>query len=195
MFKLKNTVLAASLFLVLSAPGYAAETITIKSGVKLSQAEIDKWSITVYPNGRNLPEGSGNAVEGEKIFQIKCLMCHGPSGEQGVAPRLSGKLGYQEYNPHPLLALTVAAWPHQTSIFDYIRRAMPHQAPKTLTNSEVYALTAYILNLNGLIEKGESLNRETLLKVEMPYKKKSYIAWDTDEKGQLNDKEPANQKQ
>ena len=168
MFKLTSTVIAASLFFALATSSHAAQDITTKSGVKLSQAEIKKWSITVYPDGRNLPEGSGTAAQGEKIYQTRCLMCHGPSGELGVAPRLAGKLGYQEYNPSPLLALTVAAWPYQTSIFDYIRRAMPHQAPKTLTNSEAYALTAYILNLNGLIEKEDTLNRDTLLKVEMP---------------------------
>lgn len=190
MFKLKNTITAASLIFTLSMQAYAVDKISTNSGTKLSQAEIDKWSITVYPDGRNLPKGSGDAMEGEKIYQAKCLMCHGPSGEQGVAPRLAGKLGYQEYNPHPLIALTVGAWPHQTSIYDYIRRAMPHQAPKTLTNSEVYALTAYILNLNGLLEKDKTLNRETLLRVEMPYKKKSYMAWDTEEGGKLNNKEP-----
>lgn len=194
MFKLKNTVIAVSLLLTVTIQTYAADEITTRSGVTLSQAEIAKFSITVYPDGRNLPKGSGNGLEGEKIYQNKCLMCHGPSGEKGVAPRLAGKLGYQEYNPHPLLALTVAAWPHQTSIYDYIRRAMPHQTPKTLTDSEVYALTAYILSLNGVIEKKDTLNRETLLKVEMPYKKKSYVAWDTDEGGKLNDKEPENQK-
>lgn len=196
MFKLKNLVASLLLvLLVLSSQATATDEITTKAGVKLSQAEIDQFSITVYPDGRNLPEGSGNAVEGEQIYQTQCISCHGPFGERGVAPRLAGKLGYQQYNPHPLLALTVGAWPHQTSIFDYIRRAMPHQAPKTLTDAEVYALTAYILNLNGVIEKQDSLNRETLLKVEMPYKKKSYIAWDTDEGGKLNDQAPTNHKQ
>jgi cytochrome c len=190
MFKFKSLIVVLSLLLVLSFQIDAADEITTKSGVALSQNEIDEFSITIYPDGRNLPKGSGNALEGEKIYQNKCLMCHGVSGEKGIAPRLAGKLGYQEYNPHPLLALTVGAWPHQTSIFDYIRRAMPHQAPKTLTNSEVYALTAYVLSLNGVIEKEHILNQETLPKADMPYKKKSYNAWLTDEGGKINGKEP-----
>jgi cytochrome c len=190
MCKLTNYIAAASVFLIISLPVIAGDKINTESGTTLSQAEIDKWSITVYPDGRNLPEGKGTAVEGEKLYQAQCLMCHGPSGERGVAPRLAGKLGYQEYNPHPLLALTVGAWPHKTTIFDYIRRAMPHQSPKTLSDSEVYALTAYILNLNEIIKKDETLDREKLKKVEMPFKNKSYIAWDVDEKGKINGKEP-----
>lgn len=190
MYKLSNNIAATGLFLVLSLPVFAAEKIKTESGATLSQAEIDKWSITIYPDGRNLPDGKGTAVEGEMLYQAQCLMCHGPSGERGVASRLAGKLGYQEYNPHPLMALTVGAWPHKTSIFDYIRRAMPHQSPKTLSDSEVYALTAYILNLNGVIKKDEVLDREKLKEVEMPFKEKSYIAWDVDEKGKINDKEP-----
>lgn len=190
MFNLNKKVLIVSVLIYLSNTAYAVDEITTQSGVELSKSEIEKWSITIYPDGRNLPEGSGNALEGENIYQTKCMMCHGLSGEEGIAPRLSGKLGYQEYNPHPLLALTVGAWPHQTTIFDYIRRAMPHQSPKTLSDSEVYALTAYILNLNGLVEKDETINKENLLKIEMPYKSKSYIAWDVDENGRLNGKEP-----
>lgn len=190
MCKLTNYIAAAGLFLTFSLPSFAVEKITTASGTTLSQAEIEKWSITVYPDGRNLPDGSGNAIEGGKLYQAQCLMCHGPSGERGIAPRLAGQLGYQEYNPHPLLALTVGAWPHKTSIFDYIRRAMPHQSPKTLSDSEVYALTAYILNLNGVIEKYEVLDRDKLKKVEMPFKNKSYIAWDVEEGGKINGKEP-----
>ncbi|WP_405416854.1 c-type cytochrome [Marinobacter flavimaris] len=194
MFNLKKAIASAVFVFAISAQSFAEDNINTTSGVELSQSEIDKWSITVYPDGKNLPKGSGTALQGEKIYQTKCLMCHGPSGEKGVAPRLAGKLGYQEYNPHPLLALTVGAWPYQTSIFDYIRRAMPHQAPKTLTSDEVYALTAYILNLNGVIEKDVNLDAEKLLKAEMPYRKKSYLAWDTDEGGKINGKEPKNQK-
>jgi len=190
MYKLTNYIAATGLLLMFSLAVVAKDNINTQSGETLSQAEIDQWSITIYPDGRNLPGGKGTAVEGEKLYQANCLMCHGPSGERGVAPRLTGELGYQEYNPHPLLALTVGAWPYQTTIFDYIRRAMPHQSPKTLSDSEVYALTAYILNLNGLIKKDEMLDREKLKKVEMPFKNKSYIAWDVDEKGKINGKEP-----
>lgn len=190
MYKLTNYIAAIGLLLMFSLAVVAKEKISTHSGETLSQAEIDQWSITVYPDGRNLPDGKGTAIEGEKLYQAQCLMCHGPSGERGVAPRLAGKLGYQEYNPHPLLALTVGAWPYQTTIFDYIRRAMPHQSPKKLSDSEVYALTAYILSLNGVIEKDEVLDRDKLIKVKMPFKNKSFIAWDVEEGGKINDKEP-----
>jgi cytochrome c len=191
MFKFKSYALATGLIFTFSLQTILAGEIVTESGAALNQSEIKKWSITIYPNGRNLPEGSGNAIEGEKLYQAKCLMCHGPSGERGVAPRLAGKLGYQEWNPHPLLALTVGAWPHKTSIFDYIRRAMPHQSPKTLSDPEVYALTAYILSLNGVITKEYRLNRKTLMQTEMPFYKKSYNAWDVDEDRKLNGKEPS----
>ncbi|MFC3153201.1 c-type cytochrome [Litoribrevibacter euphylliae] len=190
MFKLKLGLSFLNLLLMFSSQTYAFDEIQTNSGKTLEQKEIDSWSITVYPNGRNLPEGSGNALQGERIYQDKCLMCHGPNGEQGVAPRLAGELGYPEWSNHPLLALTVGAWPHATSIFDYIRRAMPHQSPKTLSNSDVYALTAYILSLNDLIEKSTEMNRETLSNIVMPYKTKSYNAWEVEEQGRLNVIEP-----
>jgi cytochrome c len=191
MFKTINKYIASSFLLVFPILAYGAENIKTNSGEALTKAEINKWSVTVYPDGRNLPAGSGTALEGEKIYQEKCVMCHGVSGERGIGPRLKGKLGYQEYSPSPMIALSVGAWPYQTSIFDYIRRAMPHQAPKTLTNEDVYALTAYILNLNDLIDKSESLDRESLLKIEMPSKRKSFIAWDIEEGKKLNNKEPS----
>ena len=156
----------------------------------LSDEEINKWSITIYPDGRNLPEGQGSAATGEKLYSMHCIACHGVEGEKGVAPRLKGDLGYQEWGPHPLLALTVGAWPYSTTIFDYVRRGMPHQAPKTLSDPDVYSLTAYILFLNGLIEKQEVLDREKLQSIQMPYLERSFLAWEIEEGARLQDKEP-----
>jgi cytochrome c len=166
------------------------EKIETSGGIPLTQSEIEPWEITVYPDGRNLPEGSGHAIRGEALYQQQCIACHGEKGQQGVAPRLAGPLGYPAWSHDPLQALSVGAWPHVTSIFDYIRRAMPHYAPKTLSDSDIYALTAYILHLNRIIEKDYRLDRVSMLKIEMPYKAKSFSAWEKLEKSRLNGKAP-----
>ncbi|WP_218048810.1 c-type cytochrome [Curvivirga aplysinae] len=166
----------------------SAEEIKTSGGTAMEQSEIDKWSITIYPDGRNLPDGSGTAKIGKPLYEDQCVDCHGVDGDKGIAPRLVGQMGYQEWNPHPLLALTVAAWPNTTTIFDYIRRGMPHHSPKTLSDSDVYALTAYILHLNNLIGENDVLDRETLKEIEMPYKDKSFSAWDLEEGGEIRGK-------
>jgi len=190
MCKLLKWVSLPPVLLTASLFANADEGISTNSGIPLTKQEVESWSITIYPDGRNLPDGEGTAAKGEQLYQMQCMACHGMQGEKGVAPRLKGDLGYQEWGPHPLLALTVGAWPYSTTIFDYIRRAMPHQSPKTLSDPEVYALTAYILHLNGLIEKDTPLNREKLKSIDMPYKEKSFIAWDVEEGSKLQDKEP-----
>lgn len=181
MFKSNKLTVAASLFLMLFASMGSANEINTTGGIPLDKAEIDSWSITVYPDGRNLPEGQGDAKTGEKLYQIQCLACHGVDGDRGSGPRLTGPLGYPEWSKDPLLALTVGAWPYATAIFDFIRRAMPHHSPKTLSDSDTYALTAYILYLNGLIDNDHVIDREGLMKVEMPYRKKSFSAWEVSE--------------
>lgn len=187
MFKINQLTAAALLFLVFSSQGSVAGEIKTSGGVSVEKAEADQWSITVYPDGRNLPEGQGDARTGETLYQAQCLACHGVEGDRGVAPRLAGSLGYPEWSKHPLHALTVGAWPYTTAIFDYIRRAMPHHAPKTLSDSDSYALTAYILHLNGLIENDYVLDRESLMKIEMPYRQKSFSAWEVSEGGEIRD--------
>ena len=156
-------------------------------GLPLDDAEIRRYSITVFPDGRNLPEGRGSAAQGRTLFQAQCAMCHGARGIEGPAARLAGSDGFfslsdplriMRIRKYPLLVLSVGGqWPYATSIFDYVRRAMPHFAPKSLTDDEVYALTAYILHLDVLVAKDAVLDRASLPKVVMPGLVRSVSAW------------------
>lgn len=188
MFNINKLSVAILLLLMSFASISAANEIKTNGGTALDKSEADLWSITVYSDGRNLPDGQGDAKIGKELYQVQCLGCHGVDGDRGTAPRLAGSLGYPEWSQDPLLALTVGAWPYTTAIFDFIRRAMPHHSPKTLSNSDTYALTAYILYLNGIINEDYVLDSETLMEVEMPYRKKAFSAWDESEGGQIRGK-------
>lgn len=147
-------------------------------GIPVGEEEIARLSITVFPDGRNLPPGQGSVSQGRHLFQNQCAMCHGANGIEGPASRLAGSDGFFSLSDplrilrimkHPRLMLSVGAqWPYATSIFDYVRRAMPHHAPKSLKDDEVYSLTAFILYLNQLIEEDATVDRASLARVIMP---------------------------
>lgn len=126
-------------------------------GKPISEADLALWDISIGPDGVGLPPGSGTSAQGAIIFAEKCALCHGKEGKGGIADALAGS----ERN----MANYV---PYATTIFDFTRRAMPWPQPKSLTNDEVYALTAYILALNKIIGDNDVMNAETLLKVKMP---------------------------
>ncbi len=134
-------------------------------GKPIDPAEIAAWDISILPDGAGLPSGGGTPTQGARVFAQKCAMCHGENGKGGVNAALVGG--------GPLTSIEAAKtianfWPYATTVFDFIRRAMPWPQPKTLTNDEVYALTAYILALNKLIGENDPMNAETLPKVRMP---------------------------
>lgn len=135
-------------------------------GRPASAEEIAQWDLTVMPNGEGLPKGSGTALEGEKVYQQYCLACHGQAGSGATADELAGipieiDMTYPEK--------TVGNyWPYATTIFDLIRRSMPMTSPGSLTDNQTYAVTAYLLYLNGIIEQEELMTSESLPKVEMP---------------------------
>ena len=134
-------------------------------GKPVSPAEIAAWDISVSPDGTGLPPGGGTPVQGERIYVEKCAVCHGENGKGGRNAALVGGAPIRNMDS----ARTIANfWPYATTVFDYIRRAMPWQQPRTLSDNEVYALTAYILSLNKLIGENDSMNAETLPKVKMP---------------------------
>lgn len=135
-------------------------------GQPASAADIAAIDIVIPPSGAGLPAGSGDARAGAKVYAAKCESCHGPKGAGKPAdPLVGGKGTLASSNP----VRTVGSyWPHATTLFDYTRRAMPVTAPRTLTNDEVYAVTAYILHLNGIIGETDTLNAQTLPAVKMP---------------------------
>ncbi len=128
-----------------------------------SQSE---WNLTISPDGKNLPEGSGNAAQGAKIFALQCAACHGPEGIGGTADPLMGEVGSlaSEYPEKTVNSY----WPYATTLFDYIRRAMPIDRPFSLSADEVYALSAYILSQDGIIDAELDLSEKNLPQVTMP---------------------------
>jgi S-disulfanyl-L-cysteine oxidoreductase SoxD len=135
-------------------------------GKAISEADITAWDISVAPDGSGLPPGSGTPAQGAKIFAQKCVMCHGEAGRGKPFAALVG--GAPLTNGIDTPKTIANFWGYSTILFDFTRRAMPFQAPRTLSNDEVYALTAYILALNKLIGENDVMNAETLPKVKMP---------------------------
>jgi mono/diheme cytochrome c family protein len=128
--------------------------------------ELRREAITIFPDGRNLPEGSGTVTAGAAVYAAKCQACHGVGAKGGTNEALVGGQGTLTA-PRPTKTVT-SYWPYATTIFDYVRRAMPFKAPGTLTNDEVYAVTAYILAEGGIIPHDAVMNATTLPAVQMP---------------------------
>ncbi len=137
-----------------------------KLGVEATPEEIAGWNISVGPDGAGLPPGSGTPDVGAAIFAAKCAACHGPQGEGLLNDQLVGGQGsLATENPVQTIG---SYWPYATTIFDYVRRAMPYQTPHTLTDDETYALTAHLLHLNGIIGADDTMDAQSLPAVEMP---------------------------
>ncbi|MGA8223964.1 MAG: cytochrome c [Candidatus Acidiferrales bacterium] len=145
----------------------AGQNDRYKIGTPATAEEIRQRDISVGPDGSGLPSGRGTVTEGQLVYQIKCANCHGGRGE-GVAPypALAGGRGtLKDKNP----VLTVGSfWPYATTVWDYIHRAMPYQRPGSLTADETYAVTAYILYLNGIVDEKATLDEKSLAGVKMP---------------------------
>ncbi len=137
--------------------------------------EIDKWHTDVGPDGAELPAGSGTVASGAEIFKAKCSACHGPDG-QGMPPAYPAIVGRDPkgenfpFGTDWKITRTIGNyWPYATTVFDYVRRAMPHTAPGSLTNDEVYSLTAFLLAANQIIPMNSTLDAASLRAVKMPY--------------------------
>jgi S-disulfanyl-L-cysteine oxidoreductase SoxD len=135
-------------------------------GRTATDAEIAGWNIDVDPSGANLPPGSGSVSHGHEVFDQQCAACHGAKGEGGVGDRLVGGQGTVA-TAKPVKTVG-SFWPYAPTLFDYIRRAMPQNAPQSLSNDEVYAVSAYILNLNGLLPADAMLDAKSLPAIKMP---------------------------
>jgi mono/diheme cytochrome c family protein len=131
-----------------------------------TEDEIRAWDISISPEGKELPPGNGTATEGAKLYlQKACVACHGPEGRGGLAPRLVGPLVENVYTTEEVMATYS---PFATTLWDYINRAMPLKGAGTLKPEEVYALTAFLLYKNDIIQESDVMNAQTLPKVKMP---------------------------
>jgi S-disulfanyl-L-cysteine oxidoreductase SoxD len=147
--------------------GAAAAQQSPNLGKAISPEDLATWDISIGPDGAGLPPGSGTPQQGEAVFTMKCQACHNAKGAGQPNDRLVGGQGSLPGDKPPIKTVG-SYWPYATTLFDYIRRAMPFPQSKSLTNDEVYAVAAYILNLNGVIGENETLDAKTLPQVKMP---------------------------
>jgi cytochrome c len=158
----KVALLAASLSLVAAAPP------SVEFGRPATPADIAGADIDVHPDGAGLPPGQGSVEQGAALYASKCAACHGAHGEKPLASSLLLTGGARTLaTPHAVRTIG-SYWPYATTLFDYIRRAMPFPAPQSLTADEVYAVTAYLLRLNNIVPDGAVLDAATLPRIRMP---------------------------
>ena len=162
--------MSKSLLLVLTTAlfsiSWVCEAQKPNLGRPLTSEDVKKVDITVLPDGRGLPSGSGSARSGATVYAEKCESCHGPQGKGGPQDRLTGGIGTLASGK--AIKTPNSYWPSATTIFDYVRRAMPIQAPQSLTNGEVYAVTAYLLSIDGIVPQDALLDAKSLPQVKMP---------------------------
>jgi len=143
-----------------------------------SPDEIASWDISIGPDGAGLPPGRATPKQGETVYAEKCVACHGEKGAGKPNDQLVGGRGSLSGDQPPVKTVG-SFWPYATTLFDYIRRAMPLNAPKSLSDDEVYAVSAYILQLNGIIGQADAMDAQTLPQVRMP-NRDGFIAFSRD---------------
>jgi cytochrome c len=142
-------------------------------GVPISNQDLKEWDMDIPPSGRGLPSGRGTAIEGAGVYAKACQSCHGKNGQSGQADELVGGVGSLA---SPDAERTVGSfWPYSTTLFDYIRRAMPWDHPGSLTNDQLYSVAAWILAQNSIISPDTILDKTTLPKVLMPNRNGFFI--------------------
>ena len=160
-----SIALAASLIL-LSASAFADPgPVGPQLGKPVGIAELTMLDWSIYPEGRGLPDGRGTAATGKSIYEAQCRSCHGAEGIGGSGGQLISRGVLTGKEPDPAIN---NYWPYATTLFDFTRRAMPMAAPGSLSNDEVYALSAYLLNLGGVIGIDDEMNAQSLAQVRMP---------------------------
>jgi S-disulfanyl-L-cysteine oxidoreductase SoxD len=134
-------------------------------GSEASAARIARWDIDVKPDGEGLPPGRGSVAEGREVYMIHCIACHGPTGTEGPNDRLVGNEPWGDWPG----SLTVGGyWPYATTLYGYIRKAMPQLTPGILTADQTYAVIAYILHLNEILPEDAVMDAQSLPAVQMP---------------------------
>lgn len=160
----RNRLAALVLFFV--SPALAADAVAPSLGAPISNDEIAKWDLSVFPSGAGLPPGRGVAKDGAQLFATHCERCHGSAGRGATAEELVGPPAPPSAG-HPQKTIG-AYWPYATTLFDFIRRSKPPENPGSLSADQVYALSAYLLASNGVIGEADEMTAATLPKVKMP---------------------------
>lgn len=157
-------IVAASQIIFLSV----SQAQTVGLGTPISESQLQQFDMIAGADGIGLPAGSGTALQGKDVYEAKCAACHALNGEgtSGNTVLVGGDM-HSEGVP---LRTVGSYWPYASTLFDYVRRAMPTTAPKSLSDIEVYQVTAYVLYLNGIIDQYKILNAESLTEINMPNK-------------------------
>ena len=168
--------LFASVCLMVIA-GCATPTITETPnlGRVATPAEVAGWDVSIPPDGTGLPPGRGTSAQGASVFEQKCKNCHGEKGAGQPNDRLVG--GHGTLASKTPVRTIGSYWPYATTVFDYVRRAMPYTQSHSLSDDEVYAVTAYLLYLNGIIAEADVMDAQSLPKVKMPNRDNFILAY------------------
>lgn len=160
----RNFLVVLGAALALSASAAVAQSPGL--GKNITEADIKAWDIAVLPDGSNLPAGSGTVAQGAAIYAQQCVLCHGEGGKS-PRPGYAPMVGLQKWDRMDA-PKTITYYEFATTIFDQVRRGMPFMSPRTLTDDQVYALTAYLLSVNNLIGQNDVMDAKSLPKVKMP---------------------------
>ena len=174
---MRNVIAVVMMLLVLAAYTSSVAQEAPHLGRPAMPAEIAAWDISIPPDGTGLPPGSGTPAQGAVVYTQKCQSCHGEKGAGKPNDQLVGGQGTLT-SKSPVRTIG-SYWPYATTVFDYVRRAMPYTQSQSLTNEEVYAVTAYLLHLNGIIGAQDVMNAHTLPQVKMPNRDNFIVVYPT----------------
>lgn len=168
MFRPRRLALAGAgaLGILVTVLPASAQLPTYSVGRAPTAEELKAWDVTIPPDGKGLPPGSGTAALGKSVYTERCAACHGEGGQGGKYDRLVG--GRDTLTTDKPVKTVGSFWPYATTLWSYINRAQPFDEPGSLTHDQVYAVTAYLLYLNGIIGETDVLDARTLPAVKMP---------------------------
>jgi len=166
MYMLKRIASVAALSLVAAIPFLANSQETVRLGTPVSQKQLADIDLISENNGNGFPAGSGTARQGKAVYDANCAACHAANGE-GISGATVIVGGDMQSEGTPLRTVG-SYWPYASTVFDFVRRAMPADRPKSLSDEEVYQVVAYVLFMNGIISEDQVLNADTLPQIEMP---------------------------
>jgi cytochrome c len=162
----KKCFCSAFLLLFTCGPLVVNSQESVRLGIPVTQQDLLDFDLIAPPDGSGFPAGNGTAQEGKQIYDINCAVCHGANGEGTSGNTVI--VGGDMQSEGPPLRTVGSYWPYASTLFDFIRRAMPATAPKSLTSQQVYEVTAYVLYMNNIIEEDKEINGKALREIEMP---------------------------